>query len=332
MSDRDGWLALSTEQAIDPGLPICDPHHHFWDRADSRYLLDELIEDISGGHNITETVFIECSSMYRADGPELSRPVGETEFVQGIAAMSASGGYGNTRIAAGIVGYADLSVGEAVEEVLEQHISASRNRFRGVRNSSCWDADKSIRSYKNPIKGLLSDPKFREGFGALDRLGLSFDAWLYHPQIDELIDLAQAYPGVTIILDHIAGPLGIGQYKGKREEVFKHWKIGMDELAECPNVVIKLGGFGMPIGGFDWHKQNTPPSSKDIADAMAPYYMHCIERFGVDRCMFESNFPVDKVSSSYTVLWNSFKRITEDFSDRDKEALFRDTAVGTYRL
>lgn len=331
-SERDAWLALTTEDAIDPDLPICDPHHHFWDRPDSRYLLDELIEDISGGHNITETVFVECSSMYRADGPELSRPIGETEFVQGLAAMSASGGYGDTKVAAGIVSYADLSAGNAVQEVLEAHIAASQNRFRGVRNSSCWDEDQSIRSYKNPMQGLLGDAKFREGFAALDRLNLSFDAWLYHPQLTELADLARAFPGVTIILDHIAGPLGIGAYTGRKDEVFQVWKSAMDDLATCPNVVIKLGGFGMPLGGFEWHKRDAPPGSQDIADVMGPYYLHCIEKFGVDRCMFESNFPVDKTSTSYTVLWNSFKRMTEDFSDNDKAALFRDTAVRAYRL
>jgi predicted TIM-barrel fold metal-dependent hydrolase len=331
-SERDTWLQLTTEAPIDPDLPICDPHHHFWDRPDSRYLLDELLEDIGGGHNITETVFIECSSMYRKDGPDLMSPLGETEFVQGLAAMSASGGYGDTKAAAGIVSYADLSAGAAVTEVLEAHIAASSNRFRGVRNSSCWDEDTNIRSYKNPKRHLLADPGFREGFAALDKLGLSFDAWLYHTQLTELADLARAFPNVPIILDHIAGPLGIFSYEGKQAEVFEHWKAGMVDLATCPNVVIKLGGFGMPLGGFEWHKRDAPPSSEDIAKVMGPYYRHCIELFGVDRCMFESNFPVDKVSSSYTVLWNAFKRIAEGFSDTEKASLFRDTAVRTYRL
>ena len=331
-TELDTWLELTTEEVIDPGLPICDPHHHFWDRPESRYLLDELLEDISGGHNIKETVFIECSSMYRADGPELSRPIGETEFVQGLAAMSASGGYGDTKVAAGIVSYADLSAGDAVTAVLESHIAASSNRFRGVRNSSCWDEDPGVRSYKSPMKGLLANAKFREGFSALDRLGLSFDAWLYHTQLGELADLARAFPGVPIILDHIAGPLGILSYAGKRDEVFQAWKAGMTDLATCPNVVIKLGGFGMPLGGFEWHKREAPPSSADIADVMGPYYRHCIEAFGADRCMFESNFPVDKVSTSYTVLWNAFKRIAEDYSPTEKAALFRDTAVRAYRL
>jgi predicted TIM-barrel fold metal-dependent hydrolase len=270
--------------------------------------------------------------MYRADGPELSRPIGETEFVQGLAAMSASGGYGDTKVAAGIVSYADLSTGDAVTAVLESHIAASSNRFRGVRNSSCWDEDPEIRSYKTPMRGLLADPKFREGFSALDKLGLSFDAWLYHTQLGELADLARAFPGVPIILDHIAGPLGILSYAGKKDEVFQIWKAGMTDLATCPNVVIKLGGFGMPLGGFEWHKREAPPSSADIAQVMGPYYRHCIEAFGPDRCMFESNFPVDKVSTSYTVLWNAFKRIAKDYSPTEKAALFRGTAVRAYRL
>ena len=331
-SERDAWLAQGMEEPIDPDLPICDPHHHFWDRPESRYLLDELLEDTGGGHRISETVFVECGSRYGEGGPELMNPVGETEFVQGIAAMSASGQYGDTKVAAGIVGFADLSVGDKITATLESHIAASSNRFRGIRNSSCWDGSPDIRSHKNPMKGLLADPKFREGFSALDRLGLSFDAWLYHPQLSELADLARAFPGVTIILDHIAGPLGIGPYEGRQDEVLQSWKAGITELATCPNVVVKLGGFGMPLGGFKWHKRSAPPSSADIAEVMAPYYLHCIEEFGVDRCMFESNFPVDKVSSSYTVLWNAFKRITEEFSASERWALFRDTAVRTYRL
>ncbi len=330
--ERATWLALTTEDPIDPDLPICDPHHHFWDRPGTRYLLDELLEDIGGGHRISETVFIECSSMYRKDGPENTRPVGETEFVQGIAAQSASGQYGSTKVAAGIVGFADLSLGDEVTEVLESHIEASRNRFRGIRHSSCWDESPDIGSYKNPPKGLLGDPKFRAGFSSLQRLGLSFDAWLYHTQLHELVDLARAFPGVPIVLDHIGGPIGIGPYAGMQEEVVQVWKKGITELATCQNVVVKLGGFGMPLGGFGWHEREAPATSRELADVMAPYYNHCIDALGVDRCMFESNFPVDKVSASYTILWNSFKRITEDLSPTERSALFRDTAVRTYRL
>ncbi len=335
-TDLAAWHAKTQEEAIEPDLPICDPHHHFWDHTElrprGRYLLDELLADMGGGHNITETVFVECSAMYRKDGPEAMRPVGEVEFVQGIAAMSASGGYGDTKVAAGIVGWADLKLGDAVTGVLEEQIASSRDRFRGIRNASVWDASPGLTRYKSPPRGLLGDAKFREGFAALGRLGLSFDAWLYHPQITELADLARAFPDVQIILDHIGGPIGIGDYAGRDDEVFDAWKANISELSTCPNVVVKLGGLGMPLGGRDWHERDTPPGSEEIARVMGPWYLHSIEEFGPGRCMFESNFPVDGVSVSYTVLWNAFKRIAEGFSASEKASLFRGTAVKAYRL
>ncbi len=335
-TDLDTWHAQTTEEAIEPDLPICDPHHHFWDRSEirpgGRYMLDELLSDIDSGHNITETVFVECSSMYRKDGPEAMSPVGETEFVQGIAAMSASGQYGDTRVAAGIVGYADLTLGDAVEDVLLEHRAASRDRFRGIRHAAVWDADPALTRYKNPPHGLMADASFRQGFKALDRLDMSFEAWLYHPQLTELADLARAFPGVPIILNHIGGPIGMGSYSSRHEEVFESWKTGITELSGCGNVVVKLGGFGMPLGGRDWHERSAPPGSEEIAEVMAPWYLHCIEEFGSDRCMFESNFPVDKQSVSYGVLWNAFKRIASGFTSSEKDALFRGTAVRTYWL
>jgi len=338
VTGREEWLKLTVEEPIDPDLPICDPHHHLWDRPNtperpgSRYLLEELLQDTGGGHNIVQTVFVECRSMYRKDGPSEMQPVGETEFVQGIAAQSTSGQYGATLVAAGIVSFADLTLGVAVAPVLEAHIAASQNRFRGIRHSSAWDASSEITSYRNPPRGLLLDSKFREGFAYLQKYNLSFDAWLYHPQIIELVDLARAFPDTSIVLDHIGGPLGIGPYAGKREEVFQEWKSSIATLATCPNVVVKLGGLGMPICGFGWHERATPPSSTELAEAMATYYLWCIGQFGVGRCMFESNFPVDKQSCSYTVMWNAFKRISRDFSLNDRAALFHDTAVKVYRL
>ena len=333
MPDTDtNWIDLTTEEPIDPSIPICDPHHHFWDRPGNRYMLDELLSDIGGGHRITETVFVECSAMYRKDGPESLRPIGEVEFVQGLAAQSASGDYGDTRVAAGIVGYADLSLGDSVIEVLEAQIDASRNRFKGIRNSSCWDQSPEITGYKNPPKGLLKDKTFRQGFSHLQRLDLSFDAWMYHTQLGELFDLAKSYPDIPIILDHIGGPIGIGPYSGRRDEVVKLWREGISNLSRCENVVVKLGGFGMALGGFRWHERNAPPSSEDIAKIMSPYYRHCIEMFGVKRCMFESNFPVDNASTSYTVLWNAFKRIARDYSESERSSLFRDTALKVYRI
>jgi L-fuconolactonase len=327
------------EEVIDPAQPICDPHHHLWDRQGSRYLLDELLADTGAAdaagarHNVRSTVFVECASMYRADGPEAMRPVGETEFVNGIATMSASGGYGGTRVAAGIVAFADLCRGAAVRDVLEAHIAAARGRLRGIRHAAGWHASERIRnSHSNPVEHLLRDAAFRQGFAQLAPLGLSFDAWLYHPQLSELTELARAFPDTTIVLDHFGGPLGIGPYEGQAEAVHAAWRRDIDALARCPNVVAKLGGLAMPINGFGWHRQARPPTSQELADAGARYYLHAIERFTPERCMFESNFPVDKVSCSYLVLWNSFKRLVADFSVADKAALFHDTAVRVYRL
>ena len=339
MVTEPGALSRTTaEEPIDPELPICDPHHHLWDRParqdrpGNRYLLEELLQDTGGGHNIVHTVFVECRSMYRQSGPREMQPVGETEFVQGIAAQSASGQYGTTRVAAGIVSHADLTLGAAVAAVLEAHIAASVNRFRGIRHSTVWDASPDIRPYMSFPSGLLLDLKFREGFGCLQRYGLSFDAWLYHPQLVELADLARAFPDTHIVVDHTGGLLGIGPYAGKREEVFQQWKSGIAELSACPNVFVKLGGLGMPACGFGWNEWTTPPDSTELAGAMAPYFYWCVEQFGVDRCMFESNFPVDKVSYSYTVMWNAFKRISDGFTPRERAALFHDTAVRVYRL
>lgn len=328
--DTDSWLDQIKEKAIEPDLPICDPHHHLWDHPNHRYLTEELLKDTNQGHTITHTVFVECMSMYKNDGPDEMKPVGETEFVENLAAQNS---HQQTHIAAGIVGFADLSLGTKVESVLEAHLSASPQRFRGIRHASSWDADPNIRnSHTNPPQGLLSDSSFREGFACLQKFGLSFDAWLYHPQLDELTSLAQAFPETPIILDHVSGVLGIHSYENKREEILQEWKSSIRKLAACPNVTVKLGGLGMKIIGFRWHKRDKPPTSVEIAEMHGPYYLHCIEQFGVDRCMFESNFPVDKVSSSYSVLWNSFKRMVEGFSPEEKAALFRDNAMRFYRL
>jgi L-fuconolactonase len=332
-------LPAPEEPVLDPGLPICDPHHHLWDRGGHRYLLHELLADTGerdgGGaaHNVRSTVHVECWSMYRDSGPEALRPVGETEFINGIAAMSASGGYGPTRVAAGIVGYADLRLGSAVQEVLQAYIAAAPARFRGIRHASAWHADARIRNaHTDPSEHLLRDPVFRQGFAQLARHGLSFDAWLFHTQLAELTELARAFPDTTIVLDHVGGPLGIGPHAGRASEVLADWRRDIDELVACPNVVVKLGGLAMPINGFGWHKRAQLPGSRELADAAAPYVHHAIERFGAGRCMFESNFPVDKVSCSYRLLWNSFKLLAAGCSAAEKAALFHDTAVRVYRL
>ena len=330
--DRDQWLAQVKEEILEPELPICDPHHHLWDHPGRRYLLDELLTDTGSGHHVVATVFVECMSMYRADGAEAMRPVGETEFVNGVAAMSASGGYGPTRVAAGIVSFADLALGERVGAVLDAHMEASP-RVRGIRHAAGWDASDQVRnSHTNPTPGLLGDARFRRGFAELGRRGLSFDAWVYHPQIPELTSLAKAFPDTTIVLDHFGGPLGVGPYEGRREEVFASWQGTIRELARCPNVVAKLGGFVMPINGFGFHRRERPATSAELVEATRDWYVCAIDCFGPDRSMFESNFPVDKASCSYHVLWNAFKRLAAGFGAGDKAALFHDTAARVYRL
>ena len=333
VSEHEAWLGLTLEEPIDPDLPICDPHHHLWDRPNDRYLLEDLLQDTGGGHHIVQTVFVECRSMYKKSGPEEMRPVGETEFVQAVTAQNKSEQYGLTSVASGIVGFADLTLGAKVAPVLEAHIAASKNRFRGIRYISTWAASPAaIMATQNAPKGLLLDPKFREGFACLQKYGLSFDAWLYFPQLMELVDLARAFPDITIVADHIGGLVRVGPYAGKSDEVFRDWKRGIAALATCHNVFVKLGGLGMTRNGFGWHERTTPPNSAELAETMGPYYRYCIEQFGVERSMFESNFPVDKISYSYTVLWNAFKRLSKDFSPQERGALFHDTAVKVYRL
>ena len=329
--DRDQWLAQVQEEILEPDLAICDPHHHLWDHPGNRYLLDELLADTGSGHNVVSTVFMECMSMYRADGPEALRPVGETEFVNGIAAMSASGGYGAGRMCASIVGFVDLTRPEA-GDALDAHMAAS-SRFRGIRHASGWDASEDVRnSHTNPSEGLLADAAFRTGFAELGKRGLTFDGWLYQPQIPELTALARAFPDQAIVFDHFGGPLGIGPYEGRREEIFAAWKSDVANLARCENVVAKLGGLVMPINGFGFHKRATPATSDELVEATRDYYLHMIDCFGADRCMFESNFPVDRQSCSYHVLYNSFKKIASGCSDAEKAALFHDTAVRVYRV
>jgi predicted TIM-barrel fold metal-dependent hydrolase len=330
--ERDAWLDQVSEPVIEPDRPICDPHHHLWDHPSRPYLLPDLLRDTQSGHRIVSTVFVECAAMYRADGPEALRPVGETEFVNGVAAMSASGGYGEMRACAGIVGFADLNLGRAVGPVLDAHLAASP-RFRGIRHAAGWDPSDAVRrSHSKPFAGMLADARFREGFAELAPRALSFDAWLYHPQLPELTDLARAFPETPIVLDHFGGPLGIGPYTGQREAILERWREDVARLAECPRVFAKLGGLLMPINGFGFHKRDRPASSDEIVECMAPWVEHAIDCFGVERCMFESNFPVDRQSCSYAVLWNAFKKLVAGRSDADKSRLFLETATELYRL
>ena len=330
----EAWLAIQPpEPILDPDLPIIDTHHHLWHRPDHRYLLDDFLADVRTGHNVVATVFEECHAMYRASGPVEMRPVGETEFVAGVAAMSASGLYGPTRVAAGIVGFADLTLGDRVEPVLAAHVRASGGRFRGVRYSTGWDASKVIGNSRTATgPHVLQQADFRAGLARLSALGLTFDAWLYHPQLADIIDLARAFPTASIVMCHVGGPLGYGPYAGKRDEVFTSWKARITELATCQNVVVKLGGMLNRLAAYDFRARPAPVSSAELADYWRPYMETCIELFGPHRCMFESNFPVEKMGIGWAALWNAFKRIAAGASADEKLALFSGTARRVYRL
>jgi predicted TIM-barrel fold metal-dependent hydrolase len=326
------WLEQVVEEALEPELPICDAHHHLWDRPGSRYLIEDFAADAMD-HNVVSTVFVECMAGYREDGTEAMKPVGETEFIEGIAALHDAKGAGTMACSAAIVGYADLRLGKDVTRVLEAHAAASPGRFRGTRHGSGWDASPDVPiSHTKPGPGLLLDARFREGFACLQEQDLLFDSYLYHTQLLELVDLARAFPEQVIILNHFGGPLGVGPYDVRSAEVMGVWKRGIRELAGCPNVFAKLGGIAMPRNGFGWHEREAPPTSAELAEATRPYYLHTIDAFGPGRCMFESNFPVEKQSCSYTVLWNSFKRIAEGFSDSEKAEMFRDVAERVYGI
>lgn len=330
----EAWLAKQApEQILEPDLPIIDTHHHLWHRPDHRYLLEDFLADARTGHQIIATVFIECHAMYRAEGPVEMRPVGETEFVTGLAAMSASGIYGPTRVAAGIVGFADLTLGDRVQPVLEAHLRAGGGRFRGVRHAGGWDASDVIgNSHAITAPGLFRRSDFRAGLRRLTDLGLSFDAWVFHPQLADVIDLARAFPDTNMIMGHVGGPLGYGPYAGKGDEVFRSWKASMTELAECSNVTLKLGGMMMRLAAYPYRDLPAPPSSAELAAFWGPYISTGIELFGADRCMFESNFPVEKMGIGYAALWNAFKRLTAGASTDEKRAMYSGTARRVYRL
>jgi predicted TIM-barrel fold metal-dependent hydrolase len=327
------WLALTPEPTLEPEIPICDPHHHLWEFRPEpvhyqRYLLPDLAEDLNSGHNVRSTVFIEVKARYRPDGPEEMRPVGEVEFVEGLATESAHGTYGRARVAAAIIGYADLKLGARVAPVLEALQAASRTRFRGIRHSTGWDPSPEL--VNRDIQGVLASDQYRAGARVLAGMGLCLENSLYHPQLAELAAFARALPDLTIILNHIGGLVRVGPYANRDAEVLPAWRQGIAAVAACPNVIIKLGGVGQHRFGFDWHARARPIGSEELAAALAPLMQYCIEQFGPDRCMFESNFPVDKVSYSYNVVYNAFKRLSKGYSATERAAMFHDTAARVY--
>jgi len=328
---REDWLALVKEDIVEPDRRIVDPHHHFFvsNPAFPKYDLSSLWAD-TAGHRIEKTVYVQCWEGYRSSGPDELKVVGETEWIDGLAA-EARRQPGRAQIAA-IVATTDLRLGARVRDVLEAHRAAS-NLFRGIRQMAAWDRASEVLSLENVAEGrLYEDPGFRAGFAVLADMGLSFDAWHYHHQTPYLTALARAYPEVSIVLDHLGTPIGVGSYAGRRDEIFQQWASDLVQLATCPNVMLKLGGMLMPYNGFAFETKARPPSSDEIVAAQRHYYEYAIDTFGPRRCMFESNFPIDKGSVSYDVLWNALKKTAASYSESEKDELFRGTATRVYRL
>ena len=341
-----------TEAILEPDLPIVDPHHHLWDlrpllpafpeprhpfieaiAGAPYYTFDALHADATSGHNVVATVFMECGAFYDPARGDAMKPVGEVEYVNGVAAQGASGLYGNFRPCAAIVGHADLTLGKAVEPVVEALIAAGSGRFRGIRHAAAWDADPEVLGppFHAP-EGLYTSDAFRAGFAAYAKHDLTFDAWLLEPQLPDVIDLARAFPDQTIILDHCGTPLNIASYRGKLPERFDTWRDSIRTLAECPNVNVKLGGLAMAFCGMPEDGPAKCFGSQELAEMWRPYVETCIEAFGPHRAMFESNYPVDRWGASYPVLWNAFKRLASGASDEEKHALFSQTAARVYDI
>jgi L-fuconolactonase len=327
------WLAKVSEPILDPNRSIVDAHHHLWGPPRSTYLLDEFVADLNAGHKVIATIFADCSEGYRNYGPEAYRAIGETEFALEVAVAASKVDCVRTDVNAGIISRADLGEGDAVRGLLEAHIQAGKGRFKGIRFSSAWDPSPEIRSTaRTPPERLLYEPKVRQGAKHVASLGLVLDLWVYHHQLRDVADFAAALPDVSMVLNHVGGPLGIGQYSGRRAEIFDLWKAGITEVAKCPNVAVKLGGLGMRLLGFGFENGASPPSSEMLATAWRPYVETSIEAFGTGRGMFESNFPVDQISCSYAVLWNAYKRLAQKFSEEEKEDLFSRSASRIYKL
>jgi L-fuconolactonase len=340
------------EEILEPELRIIDPHHHLWDlrpllpafpepytpfvaaiAGAPYYTFDQLHADLRTGHDIVATVFMECGAFYRADAVGALKPVGEVEFVNGVAAQSASGLYGNLRACAAIVGHANMLLGDSAAPVLESLIAAGNGRFRGIRHSAAWDADPATLGppFQAP-EGLLVSDEFQAGFAHLGKFGLTFDAWVLEPQLPNVIALARKFPNQPIVLDHCGTPLNTGAYRGKLPENFDRWRKAIQRLGECPNVSIKLGGLAMPFCGMPEDGPAKGMGSEVLAEMWRPYIETCIESFGPSRAMFESNYPVDRWGATYPVLWNAFKRITSGASADEKHALYAGSAANFYQL
>jgi predicted TIM-barrel fold metal-dependent hydrolase len=322
------WLDSVIEPIVDADAPIIDPHHHLWPAGGSMpYQLHDLEADVASGHNVVDTVFVECGASYDRTAADAFAPVGETVYVTGEAERS------DRQVMGGIVAHADLRDAANLDAVLDAHETAGRGRFRGIRHAGSHAVHPEVLTIpgRAPV-GLYADQAFRVGVERLGERGLSYDTWHYHYQNQDFLDLARNVPGTTMVLDHFGTPLGVGPYESQREQIFEQWKLDIAEIATCENVVAKIGGLAMPDNGFGWHTADRPPTAAEFIEAQGRYYLHTIEQFGPERCMFESNFPVDRLSLSYRTFWNAAKQLVADFSAAERDAMLRGTAARVYRL
>jgi predicted TIM-barrel fold metal-dependent hydrolase len=322
------WLDSVFEDVIDPDVPIVDPHHHLWPAGGSMpYGLADLEADLASGHNVVDTVFVECGASYDRNAGDAFAPVGETTFVTGEAERS------DRTVMGGIVAHADLCDAANLDAVLDAHEAAGRGRFRGIRHAGSHALHPEVLTIPGRAPaGLYADSAFRAGVARLGERGLTYDTWHYHYQNRDFLELARAVPGTTMVLDHFGTPLGVGPYESQREQIFQQWTTDIAAIATCENVVAKIGGLAMPDNGFGWHTAERPPTSDEFIEAQGRYYLHTIEQFGPERCMFESNFPVDRYSLSYRTVWNAFKKLVVDFNADERDAMLRGTAARIYRL
>ncbi len=322
------WLDAVVEDVVDPEAPIIDPHHHLWPAGGSLpYGLADLEADLGSGHRIVDTVFVECGAAYDRSAGDVLAPVGETVFVTGEAERC------GRQVMGGIVAHADLRDATNLDAVLDAHETAGHGRFRGIRHAGSHALHPDVLTIPGgaPV-GLYADPAFRAGVARLGERGLTYDTWHYHYQNRDFLDLARSVPSTTMVLDHFGTPLGVGPYESQREQIFEQWKADIADIAACDNVVAKIGGLAMPDNGFGWHTAERPPTSDEFIEAQGRYYLHTIEQFGPERCMFESNFPVDRFSLSYRTFWNAAKKLVAGFGADERDAMLRGTAARTYRI
>ncbi|PRD42462.1 amidohydrolase [Phyllobacterium phragmitis] len=323
---RDDWLAKAREEIIAPEQPILDAHHHLWVRPQGRYAAAELQKDVSCGHDVRASIYVQCRTGYKTDVEPALQPVGEVETI--LAWCRNQPNY-----PAAIIAFADLQLGSGVRRVLDPLIQTGDGKVRGIRNTTAYHAHPAVRSNPNPPPdGLLRSETFLAGAKALAAYGLNLDVWAYHTQLGEVLALAAAVPDLTVVIDHCGGPLGVGPYRPADPEVFGEWCKSIVQLAELSNTRIKIGGFGLTVLGYRYADAPIPPQSEQLAFDWSPYFAHCLESFGPQRTMFESNFPVDKGQFSYGTLWNAFKRLASDLSPEERDDLFWRTAARSYGL